>query len=86
MIFDNGYHQLYNDVNADTMFSYIRDWMEKTESKKNLVLWNSAKVSGLKTDLLKQKNYVKKFLLLMIGALIALIAITRRLRKYFKAY
>jgi hypothetical protein len=85
MIFDDGFHQLYNDLNAENMFGHIRDWMVKSESKKNLVLWNSAKVSVLKTDFLQRKNYVKKIILLLISLLIGLIAIIKKFKKFFSA-
>ncbi len=54
MIYDGGYHQLYNDENAEKMFSHIIGWMNRKDSNKNDVLWNSARVFGLKTDFLKQ--------------------------------
>lgn len=85
MIFDDGFHQLYNDLNAENMFRHIRDWMVKSESKKNLILWNSAKVSVLKTDFLQRKNYVKKIILLLISVLIGLIAIIKKFKKFFSA-
>lgn len=67
------------------MFEHIKDWMVTSESKKNHLLWNSAKVSGLKTDFLKKKNYVKKIILLLIGALITLVVLVKKLKKFFKA-
>lgn len=85
MIFDNGYHQLYNDVNAEQMLDYITSWINR-DSVKNKVLWNSAKVKGLKTDFLRQKNYITKFLLILIGLLIALIAFIKKFKKWFKVY
>jgi len=83
MIFDDGYHQLYNDINAENMFGHIKDWMMKSCSKKTPVLWNSAKVSGLKTDFLQRKNYVKKIALFLIGLLVALIALVKKWKKIF---
>lgn len=85
MIFDEGYHQLYNDANAETMFEHIKDWMAKDDCKKNRVLWNSAKVPLLKTDFLQNKNYVKKIILLLIAALIALVALVKKLKKYLRS-
>lgn len=85
MIFDDGFHQLYNDANAENMFGHIKDWMASSGSKKNNVLWNSAKVSGLKIDFLQRKNYVKKIILLLVGVLIGLIALVKRLKKLFGA-
>jgi len=83
MIFENGYHQLYNDLNADIMFDYIKTWMSR-DDKKNNVVWNSAKVSGIKSDLLKQKDYVKKIVLILIGVLIVLIGLIRKFKKCIK--
>lgn len=28
IVFENGYHQLYNDVKVDVMFDYIHGWMK----------------------------------------------------------
>ena len=85
MIFDDGFHQLYNDANAENMFEHIKDWMASPTSKKNNVLWNSAKVSGLKINFLQRKNYVKKIILLLVGVLIALVALIKRFKKLFGA-
>lgn len=67
------------------MFEHIKDWMVASGSKKNQILWNSAKVSGLKIDFLQRKNYVKKIILFLIGVLIGLIALVRRFKKLFGA-
>ena len=84
MNFENGYHQLYNDINADEMFDYIKNWMGK-DSKKNQVKWNSAKVAAINSDFLRPKNYVKKLILMAIGLLIAMIALMKRFKKCFRA-
>lgn len=65
------------------MFDYIKGWMGKDE-KRNRVTWNSAKVPGIKIDLLKPKNYVKKIILMLISALIGLIVLVRKFKKVFK--
>lgn len=83
MIFENGYHQLYNDKNADMMFDYINKWMSK-DSKKSQITWNSAKVSGVKSDFMKQKNYVKKYILFFVAVLMGLIGIIKKLRKCYR--
>jgi len=70
-------------MNADLMFDYIKTWMGK-DSKKNKVLWNSAKVSGIKSDFLRPKNYVKKMLFMLIGLLIAVIGLIKKFRKCFR--
>jgi len=67
------------------MFEHIKDWMVASGSKKNHLLWNSAKVSNLKTDFLQNKNYVKKIILLLIGVLIALITLVKKCKKFFRA-
>lgn len=66
------------------MLKYIQSWMVKPESKKNLTLWNSGKTSNLKTDFLRNKNHVRKFVLILIGALIALIVVVKKLKKIIK--
>lgn len=59
--------------------------MVKIDSKKNHVLWNSAKVSLLKTDFLQKKNYVKKIIFLLIGAVIALVALVKKLKRCLRS-
>ena len=66
------------------MFDYINTWMGR-DSKRNKVLWNSAKVGPIKSDFLRPKNYVKKIVLMMIGLLIALIGLVRKAKKCFGA-
>lgn len=66
------------------MFDYINTWMGR-DSKRNKVLWNSAKVGTIKSDFLKPKNYVKKIILMMIGLLIALIGLIKKVKKCLKA-
>lgn len=68
------------------MFSYVKEWIGRENSKKDLVQWNSAKASGLKTDILRQENYVKKMILMIIGGLIGLLSIIKRLRKCSKIF
>lgn len=65
------------------MFDYIKSWMSK-DSKKNDVLWNSAKVGSIKTNFLKPKNYVKKIILMLIGLLVVLIGLVKKLRGCLK--
>jgi hypothetical protein len=65
------------------MFGYINTWMGK-EEKRNQVLWNSGKVGAIKSNFLKPKDYVKKFILIAIGVLIGLIALIKRLRRCIK--
>ncbi len=83
MIFENGYHQLYNDKNADMMFDYINKWISK-DSKKSQITWNSAKVSGVKSDFMKQKNYVKKYIFFFVAVLMGLIGIIKRLKNCYR--
>ncbi len=81
VIFDHGYHQLYNDVNAEDMFKHIQTWIFNDNARKNKTLWNSAKAVKMKTNFLYSKNYVRKIILFVIGAIFALIAIIKKLSK-----
>ena len=87
--FDHGYHQLYNDVYAEDMFKHIQTWICNDSARKNRILWNSAKVLKMKTNFLYNKNYVKKIILFLIGSILALIAIVKKLSKckaFLKAF
>ena len=66
------------------MFQHIFSWMNKSESKKNQVLWNSAKVSSIKTDFLYKKNYVKKYVLVLIGIITGLVFLVKKRTKIIK--
>lgn len=79
--FDHGYHQLYNDLNAEDMFKHIQTWIFNHNANKNNTLWNSAKAVKMKTNFLYSKNYVKKIILYVIGAILALIGIIKKLSK-----
>jgi hypothetical protein len=82
IVFEHGYHQLYNDVKVDVMFDYIHGWMK--DSKRNQVPWNSGKVGSIKSDFLKAKNYVRKLIFMLIGGLVALYMLVKKLRKCWK--
>jgi hypothetical protein len=82
IVFENGYHQLYNDVKVDVMFDYIHSWMK--DSKRHQVAWNSGKVGSIKSDFLKTKNYVNKLIIMLIGGLLALYVLIKKLRKCWK--
>ena len=60
------------------MLKYIHSWMIKPESKKHQTLWNSGKISNLKTDFLRHKNQPRKLVFILIGAFIAFIAIVKK--------
>lgn len=76
---------MYNDVNAESMFEHIKEWMGKDEGKRERVVWNSAKVVGVKTDFMHRKNYVKKVVLMLVAVLIAIIALAKRLKRLLRS-
>jgi hypothetical protein len=51
------------------------------ESKKNQVLWNSGKCGTFKLDVSPDKSYRKKVILYLVGILLGIIALIKKLRK-----
>jgi hypothetical protein len=50
-------------------------------SKKNQVKWNSAKVKTFRTNFLQNKNYIKRFIFILIGLLLILVKLVKMIRK-----
>ena len=76
-IFPEGYHQLHKDYEADDLFMRIALWMEARRGK---IKWKSVKALE-KGNYLNWDNFWQK-LLLLIGALIGLIKLIRKLKGY----
>ena len=64
------------------MYKYIEGWTEKQNSSANRKTWNSAKVSNLKIDFLQKRNYIKKIILFVVGALICLLALIKKFKSF----
>ncbi len=54
--------------------------MKKGE-KRNQVTWNSGKVNSIKSDFLKTKNYVRKYILMIVGFIIGLFVWAKKMKK-----
>jgi hypothetical protein len=53
------------------------------DSKKNQVLWNSGKCGTFNYDVKSNRTYLKKTILYLVGILLAIIALVKKLKKCF---
>lgn len=76
IVFKDGYHQLLNDHESEELMSRMYDWIE---SRKNKIRWKQPKPFEKQTILKGYKFWMK--LGLVIGFLVSVIALVRKLRK-----
>ncbi len=77
IVFKDGYHQLLNDHESEELMSRMYDWIE---SRKNKIRWKQPKPFEKQTILKGYKFWMK--LGLVIGFLVSVIALVRKLRKF----